>query len=122
MVRISIRNPMLNSAYPDKGSVLAVLDTGYSGFLFVPPRIFKRLGLNKMKTKKSSALLADGSSSELTGAFGSVIFPNVNNLTVDGLIETSEGASEILIGMDGLKKMLVTIDFCVEMVNLEGCF
>ena len=99
---------------------MAVLDTGYSGFLFVPEKIFKKLRLHDLEVKKARATLADGSSSELTGSFGSIGFPSLN-LQLDGLIETTDGAAEILIGMEGVRNLFIDLDCCRRRLTAQDC-
>lgn len=121
MIEISIENPLLEKIYPGKGDgVMAILDTGYSGFLFIPKKLFGRLRLSDLKPTIAEASLADGSSLRLTGAFGSIEFPSLG-LEIDGLIETSEGAEEILLGMKGVRCLLLEIDCCLGRVEAQDC-
>lgn len=99
---------------------MAVVDTGFSGFLFVPPRMFDRLGLGALRPKKGAAVLADGSRIEIRGAYGTVEYPQLA-VTADGLVETSEGASEILVGMDGIRQLSLRMDCCSETLEAERC-
>ena len=99
---------------------MAVLDTGYSGFLFVPEILFRKLRLHDLTIKKVKAGLADGSSTELTGSFGSIRFPSLD-LQLDGLIETTKGAAEILIGMEGVRRLLIELDCCRRELTVQDC-
>jgi len=69
---------------------------------------------------KTEASLADGSSIQLMGAFGSVSYPDVC-LKVDGLIETSQDAKEILVGMQGIKRLFLELDCCREQLQVQEC-
>ena len=121
VIEIAIENTLLGKIHPVNGrGVIAVLDTGYTGFLFVPMKLFKLLHLNDLKLRKAEARLADGSSIELTRALGSVKFPAIN-LKLDGTIETSEGATEILVGMEGIRRLVVELDCCGKQLNIQEC-
>jgi clan AA aspartic protease len=121
VIEISIENTLLGKVYPRKGTgLMAVLDTGYSGFLFVPKNLFEKLHLHELKMTKTKAALADGSSVQLTGAFGSVSYP-VLGLKIDGLIETSEDAQEILLGMQGIRRLFLELDCCKEQLRAQEC-
>lgn len=107
--------------YPERGgTVLAILDTGYTGFLYVPKEIFNRIKLDELKAKKLLGYIADGKSVKLWGALGTVSFPALE-LDRDGFIETSEGESEILIGMDGIRNLVTEIDCCERLVSIQLC-
>jgi clan AA aspartic protease len=121
VIEISIENTLLGEVYPSKGrGVMAVLDTGYSGFLYIPKNLFEKLHLSDLKAMKSEAVLADGSSVQLTGAFGSVNYLRVG-LKVDGLIETSDDAEEILVGMQGIRGLFLELDCCRERLRAQEC-
>jgi clan AA aspartic protease len=121
VVEIAIENTLLGKTHPANGrGVMAVLDTGYTGFVFVPMKLFKRLHLNDLRVGKAEAILADGSSIELTRAFGSIKFPAFD-LKLDGTIETSEGAKEILVGMEGMRRLFVELDCCGKQLNIQEC-
>ena len=121
MIELRIRNVMREREYPEGGGVMAVVDTGFSGFLFIPRRLFDRLGFGELRTKNSKATLADGRRIEITGAYGSVEFPQLATMT-DGLVETSAGASEILVGMDGIRQLNLRVNCCAEMLEVERCY
>lgn len=120
VLEISIRNPLIDEV--DSGETfVATLDTGYSGFLFIPERQFRDLGFSKLKTKSATATLADGSTLHMKSSFGSIVFPSLQGLTLDGLVETSKGASEILIGMEGIRLLSLKLDCCRKTVTAEEC-
>jgi clan AA aspartic protease len=118
MVRIT--NPFADASYPTAGAVAAVIDTGYSGFLVVPEEIFLELRLDQLSTKKARATLADGRVMELTGSYGTVSFVR-ESFSLDGLIETNRDLSEVLLGMDGIRRFILTIDSCRRSVVTEVC-
>ncbi len=119
-MEVRVRNTLLGESYPKNGGVMAVLDTGYSGFLFLPTKIFQALRFNELEARKSIAWLANGMKIEMKSAYGSVDIAGLDT-ALDGLVQTSEGASEILIGMDGIKRLLVQLDCCNRKLYVERC-
>jgi clan AA aspartic protease len=120
VIQMRLGNTLLDSKYPKNGGLMAVVDTGFSGFLFVPEHLFKELGFDQLKMRKSKGLLADGSELELQGAYGTVEFPDLA-VVADGLVETSPGASELLVGMEGLRQLRLTLDCCAGTIEAEAC-
>ena len=117
---IKLRNPLLGVSHPRKGNTIAVVDTGYSGFLLVQRRIFEKLKLHQLTTSVADAHLADGRVIKLTRAPGSIRFDE-NSLTVDGLIDTHQDVSEILIGMAGIRRLILTVDPCRRILLTDVC-
>jgi len=119
LLPIRLNNPFLDTMFPSVGSVDAVLDTGYSGFVLVPQEIFLQLGFDQLVHKRSRAVLADGRRIELRGSYGSIVFKE--SLTVDGLVETNRDITEVLLGVDGIRKLVLTIDSCRRKIIIETC-
>ena len=119
-IEVRMRNTLLGETYPRNGGVMAVLDTGYSGFLLLPTKIFRALRLDELMSRKSVAWLADGMKIEMKGAVGSIEIPGLGR-TLDGMVQTLEGASEILIGMDGIRGLFVQLDCCNRKLYAESC-
>lgn len=44
-LRVVLRNPLLGKRYPEGGEALAVVDTGYEGFIALPWEVFSALSL-----------------------------------------------------------------------------
>ena len=70
---------------------------------------------------RKSATLADGTRLKLSSAFGSLTIPSLHNLIVDGIIETSKGAREILIGMRAIRSLLLELNCCRDTLEAEDC-
>jgi clan AA aspartic protease len=123
VIPISVNNTLLDLRYPQEqdATVLAILDTGYSGFLYIPQRLFDRLGFPELRTKSAKATLADGTTLKLTSAYGSLSIPSLHRLTVEGIIETSKGAQEILIGMRAIRSLIVELNCCGGTTDAEEC-
>jgi clan AA aspartic protease len=121
LIEISIENTLLKETYPGvERGVMAVLDTGYTGFLFVPRKLFKKLRLDELKAKKIEATMADGSHTIFVGALGSITVPELG-VKMDGVIETTDGATEILIGMEGVRRLLIELDYCRKQLTAQDC-
>lgn len=120
IVGIRIANTLLDVKHPAKGELEAVLDTGYEGFLLVPPGLFERLLFHELRPVRRVLLLADGRTKEMTGAYGTVAYPAIDH-NADGLIETGEGIEEILIGVEGLGGLLLGLDTCRRVTWIGRC-
>lgn len=120
IVPLRILNSLLGIAYPPEGLIGAVLDTGFTGFLLVPGRVFRELHLHELKTTNVKAVLADENEILLKAAPGSISIPAID-FTSDGLIETAPKIKELLIGMRGLRGLRAAVNGCQQRVSLEKC-
>lgn len=120
VVPITVVNTLASASHPAERSVLAVVDTGYSGFLLLPQRMFRELGFADLKKDSSRAQLANGSMVELSSSYGTIRFRDLGTET-DGRVQTCEGAEEVLIGMDGLRGLAITVDGCTRMCYARTC-
>lgn len=120
VLEIIIRNPIMNKIFPSEGEVVAVLDTGFEGFLLVPEEIFRELSLNQLTTDQRQLILANGLSTESVGTFGEVIIPGVG-LQFEGFIETIKGVEEIVVGSELMENLRIILDYCVRRVEIIGC-
>ena len=120
---LAIESPLTGRRYPERGrEVLAVLDTGYTGFVLVPPDVFEDLGLGQLEPVKGVARTADGREIELTGNYAVVEIPDIE-LRAEDLVETAPNVEEILLGMEWLRYVILVVEGCPESrtVTLEGC-
>jgi len=120
VVRIRVRNVLLKKGYPSEGSVEAVMDTGYGGFLAVPEPVFDALSLGKLMTESRTVELADGRMVRSKVAYGTVDLVGTNH-EVDGPVETIEGLTEVLLGTRLLSHFRVTLDYCLRAVSFDPC-
>ena len=118
LVPLRVRNPFTGAAFPRSGELQAVLDTGYSGFLLVPEDQFKDFGL--VKSEQGEGILADRRHVRFEGAFATIEFPS-QRVAVDGLVQTAPWASEVLLGLDGMRRLFIGIDSCAKNVSIEPC-
>jgi len=120
VLEIEIRNPIMNKAFPAEGKVVAVMDTGFEGFLLVPQDIFEKLSLNQLALDGRRLILADGQYTQSVGTYGEVVVPNLG-VKFDGFIETIKGVEEIVIGTDLIENMKLILDYCTRRIEVESC-
>lgn len=94
---IVIRNPIMNKTFPVEDKVVAVIDTGFEGFLLVPKDIFEKLSFDQLAVDERRLILANGQNIMSIGTYGEVVVPNLG-IKFDGFIETIEGVEEIVVG------------------------
>jgi clan AA aspartic protease len=111
---------MLKLEYPSEGSVEAVIDTGYGGFMAVPHPIFEVLSLSKLMTQSRTVELADGRRVRSKLAYGTVELLGTKH-EVDGPLETIDGLQEVLVGTRLLSDFRVTLDYCLRAVSFNAC-
>jgi len=120
LVPIELSNPFLDTHYPPDGSVMAVLDTGFTGFLLVPNSVFRELRLDELKPIVTTGELADGTSIQLRGAYGTVRICELDFMD-GGLIETTPKIREIILGIRGTKRLRTVVDGCRRLLAMERC-
>ena len=120
MVPVRITNPFLDAHYPRDGMVMAVVDTGFTGFLLIPFEAFRALKLDELKPKLVKGQLANGASIELQAAYGILEIPEVR-FEDEGLIESNPHIREILLGVEGMKKLRTVIDGCRRTITTDKC-
>lgn len=120
MVPVRMINPFLDAHYPRDGSVMAVLDTGFTGFLLVPFQAFKALKFDELKPRLVKGELANGTAVELQAAYGILEIPEIR-FEDEGLIESNPHISEILVGVRGMKKLRTIIDGCRRTITTDEC-
>jgi clan AA aspartic protease len=119
-LRIAFENHFFGKRYPAEGAVLAVVDTGYEGFVAVPTRVFEALSLDRLSPKRRSVRTADGRELVSTLSVSSVILPD-QSTALDGEIETMAGLSEILVGTLFLSRFSLALDYCLGAASMHPC-
>jgi clan AA aspartic protease len=99
---------------------LAVVDTGYEGFVALPEDVFASLSLNELQLEKRRLVLANGGVLSAEGAYGAFEAPDIG-LHSDGFIETYEGIQEVLLGVEALSRAKVLLDYCDRGMTVEPC-
>ena len=120
LIPIRLSNPLLETEYPIDGRVMAALDTGYTGFVLIPPMIFRALKLDELKPITTKGQMADGRSIRLLAAYGILRIPELP-FEDEGLIETNPEIKEILLGMKAMRRLKTTVDGCRKLVMAETC-
>jgi clan AA aspartic protease len=118
-LRVKVCNLPLGIEYPKGGSMEAVVDTGYGGFLAVPRDIFDALNFHKMMTRPRQVEVADGRVVGSVVAYGTVKVEEARE--VDGPIETIEGLTEVLVGTHLLADFRMTLDYCLRVASIKPC-
>ena len=119
-LNLRLWNHLVGVAYPSDGSVSAVLDTGYEGFLSVPSSNFESLALDKGRTLSSSVELPNGKRLETKVAYASVELVGMEG-EVDGPVETFQALEEVIVGLEFLNHFRVTLDYCLSNVSIARC-
>ncbi|MGQ9597227.1 MAG: clan AA aspartic protease [Thermoproteota archaeon] len=120
ILEMVLRNPFMNKVFPAEGSVMAILDTGFEGFLLVPKDVFQELSLNKLKIDRRSLILANGLSTQSTGTFSEVFIPRLG-IKLEGFVETMGGVSEIVAGTSFMENLRLLVDYCTRRIEVESC-
>jgi clan AA aspartic protease len=119
-VRVVLGNPFSRTRYPSEETALAVIDTGYEGFLAVPVDVFEQLQLNVLQHQTRDLVLGNGAIITSNGAYATLEIPHLP-IRLDGFIETYDGLEEIILGVEALSRFKVTLDYCSKKINLRIC-
>jgi len=118
--RLRLRNIPLKTEYPSNGSIEAIVDTGYEGFLAVPSSIFRAVRLDEIVTRQAVVEVADGRRLQSEVAYGTVELDGVKG-EFDGPVETLAGLGEVLVGVRLLSEFRFTLDYCTRAVSVNPC-
>ncbi len=119
-MHVVLENPIQRLRFPAEGEVIAVMDTGYEGFLAVPREVFHALGLDTFRLEKRTLSLADGSLLNTARALGKLMLPRLN-FSANGFYETYSGLEEIILGVEGMSWLRILLDYCSDLLRLEAC-
>ena len=119
-VRVSLRNPFAEALYPRDGSVVAVIDTGYEGFVAIPGEVFRLLKLDIFEQETRTLILANGRKLASEGAYATLELPHIA-IKLSGFMETYDGIEEIILGVEALSRFTATFDYCSKRINLQPC-
>lgn len=119
-IPITVVNTLAAGSRPAERAIIAVVDTGYSGFVLLPPSIFHELGFDDLRKESSQSQLANGSVVELSSSYGTIVLTELE-MQADGRIQTCDGAEEVLIGMDGIRGLAFTLDCCKKKSYARKC-
>ncbi len=109
-LEILIENPFNSRIYPEEGVVLAIVDTGYEGFLMLREDVFKVLRFDELSLEERRLLLPNGNFIVSRGTYGMV---KVGDFKCEGFIEASK-VDELILGIDFLSNFRITLDYCTN--------
>ena len=116
-VPIVISNPLSGKKYPEKGEILALIDTGFDGFLIIPEDIFN--SLDALATHEATIT---GICCRVKAKISPIrIVIKDLNLSIDGECLTYEEAKEIILGIEALYKIRITFNGCRKEGKIERC-
>jgi len=116
VVELAVRNPFAGKVFPRNGTVFAVVNTGYEGFLLIPGDVFEEL-FSELESEKRELILADGRKLISRGVYGEVL---LGRRVLEGFVETIEGLDEFVAGVDLLKSFRIEVDYCLKSVDQRG--
>ncbi|MGC9104414.1 MAG: clan AA aspartic protease [Candidatus Methanodesulfokora sp.] len=117
VVGIAVRNPFADRRYLEEGKILAVIDTGYEGFLLIPMDVFDHL-FGKLKAEERVLVLADGREMVSKGTYGEVLSECGIS---EGFIETVKGVEEFVLGSEFLGDFILELDYCAKSLSMRKC-
>ncbi len=97
-----------------------VVDTGFEGFLLLPWEIFREAGFAELKPIHTMLIGPEGKRFDSKGAYGSIEFPALGK-EAEGIIDSSRGAKECLLGVQGLEGLVLEVDSCQRESRLRLC-
>lgn len=100
--------------------MVAVIDTGYEGFLAIPSDIFKHLKLDALQLQSRTLVLANGDILTSKGAYATLEIPQIP-IKLSGFVETYNGLEEIILGVEALSRFKSTLDYCTKRISIQPC-
>ncbi len=119
-VRVAVGNPFSGARYPSEESVVAVIDTGYEGFLVVPTDVFEHLHLDVLRQQRRDLVLANGDILTSNGVYAS-LEESHPPIKLNGFVETYYGLEEMILGVQALCRFRSTFDYCSKKISLQPC-
>lgn len=119
-LRVEIENLLFGRKYPATGETIAVLDTGYSGFLGVPGDVFDELQLGNVDTQPRTVVVANGERVASKGTYARLRIRQASAMA-DGFVETWPGLDEILVGGAALGSFRLDLDYCLRRLSIQKC-
>lgn len=119
-LEILIENPFSRKRYPENGYLLAVIDTGYEGFLLIPRDVYNDLDFNVLEGLERMLILPDKRDVKSIGVYGKVLIPSLK-IGLEGFIESISGIDEVVAGSSLLRNFRVFLDFCTGTIDLKEC-
>ena len=122
VLEIVLNNPFYSRRYPESGTVLAIMDTGYEGFVAIPNDVFESsLWMDRLQQETAELSLANGKLIESRGSYATLTVPSIP-ISLDGMVETYDGMDEIIIGSEFLSHFKTVLDYCYKKTEFIPCF
>ena len=100
--------------------MVAVIDTGYEGFLAVPTDVFEHLHLHELQQQRRDLVLANGDIVSSNGVYATLEMSHPP-IKLSGLVETYSGLEEMILGVQVLCRFKSTLDYCSKTISLQPC-
>lgn len=120
IVRVALGNPFSGVRYPSKESVVAIIDTGFEGFLAVPTDVFEHLKLDELQQQNRNLILANGDVVTSSGVYATLEMSHPP-VKLNGFVETYNGLEEMILGVQALSRFKSTLDYCSMKISLQPC-
>lgn len=100
--------------------MVAVIDTGYEGFLAIPTDVYAYIHLDELQQQSRALVLANGDTVTSNGVFAILEIPHLR-IKLSGFIETYQGLEEMMVGVQTLSHFKSTLDYCSKKMSLRPC-
>nr|MDO8082671.1 hypothetical protein [Candidatus Freyarchaeota archaeon] len=110
-IEIVVYNPERSLKYPSKGTLNAMIDTGFDGYLITPINIFNELKLDDYEIPQElieTTEIFTGERMKLRTSLAIVEIPGLLQKQIE--IDTHKNCQEPLLGRLFLEKLITTLD------------
>ena len=119
-IPLTLINPFNRKVFPyNEESVLALIDTGFDGFIVINRQVYKELEFENIKAQE---ITIRGICCEIEALKLPVriLLPDLN-LSFDGEAIYYEKNKEIIVGTEFLSYLKTEINGCKELVSIDHC-
>ncbi|MHA1266862.1 MAG: hypothetical protein ACTSRS_16615 [Candidatus Helarchaeota archaeon] len=118
VLQLQIKNPFIKPV--DNPWIDAALDTGYDGGLLIPPKLYQELELHKIEFPIDQWDIGETISGEimiLQAALAQIKILGLNRL-IELRIETFPGNQKKVLGLNGIKTLLLCLNGPKEKIEI----